>query len=124
MKHLEIFLIFLVCLGSLHPAMSLNLLPSDNITYHVPVHGINLQNVNRESAYAIDAQLPELKAGPLAVMPQIGHKNSEIVQVTQGLNDTVSQVQLNFTQESPKNLSSVGNTTGNFTVINGTIAWF
>jgi hypothetical protein len=107
----------------LQVVFALNPFPSDSISYHAPIQGISLQNVDREAAYNIDAQLEPLKPYEPHPIPILGRLSSELMVVVQG-NDAISKTLLNFSKAEPENLKSVDTPVGNFTVINDTIAWF
>jgi hypothetical protein len=103
-------------------------LPSDLIQT-APLPGkIALSGTVAESVKAIDATNPELTKPVRWDMAALGYYNSEKVTVDQDSEAPVGVPEklLNFSSAKPLDLNktSVGNITGNVTVINGTMAWF
>jgi hypothetical protein len=124
-----IFYFILIMLGvGIGWVVDSHALPSDLIQT-VPLPGkMSLSGTVAESAKAIDATNPELtKAAPWKTK-DLGIYNSEKVTIDQDAETPVGVPEklLNFSSAKPLDLNktSVGNVTGNVTIINETMAWF
>lgn len=99
-------------------------LPSDIIQIGPKPGLLALSGATPESAKAIAATNENLTAFQGGDLPDLGHHFSGLRQSIQIINESITPVQAAFAEELVANLTSIGNVTGNVTVINGTMAWF
>ncbi|NMC35380.1 MAG: hypothetical protein GYA36_23410 [Veillonellaceae bacterium] len=98
--------------------------PSDHIKYKEPAKLISLQNVDPSSINAIADMNEPLSMFRMWELPNIGHYASWAQKTDQtGLTDQPNSL-LNFTNTIPDLPASVGNSSGNVTLINDTFVWF
>jgi len=99
--------------------------PSDLITFRPgPAEKLSLQNVDPSSINAIADMNEPLSMFRMWELPNIGHYASWAQKTDQtGLTDQPNSL-LNFTNTIPDLPASVGNSSGNVTLINDTFVWF
>ncbi len=117
---LKRIIIALILLSSLAVAER----PSDQIKYKDPAKLISLQNVDPSSIKTIADTNEPLTMFRMWELPNIGHYASWAQRTDQtGLTDQPSSL-LNFTNTIPELPASIGNSSGNITLINDTFVWF
>lgn len=118
-------LIFCLVISVLISSLAGAVRPSDLIERRAePVGLISLENVDPSSIKTIADTNEPLTMFRMWELPNIGHYASWAQRTDQtGLTDQPSSL-LNFTNTIPELPASIGNSSGNITLINDTFVWF
>lgn len=125
MRLVTFFAILVMLLSS--PSMAdMKVLPSSLIIHAQQPEPINLMWLDPASAYGIASIHEPLGPYEQWEMPDYGKLRFGIKHEVQDDNDTIAQALLDFANQPVGDLkdTSVGDTDGNFTVINDTAVWF